>query len=106
MYFFYANFNGNVTLSPKNKSLRGFWGSAFGDGPSLRPDPVDLISNPLEYFENICTDRKPQSTRPNTTLCTRGKSRAKKSSRAQGSNVSSYSSVATVLVPAVYCCAQ
>jgi len=46
--------NGNAT--PKIKSLRGFWGVAFGDGRQLRPDPVHLISNPLEYFENRCTD--------------------------------------------------
>ena len=53
---FYANFNGNVTLPPKRNPC-----GAVGGSPSataLRPDPVDLISNPFECFENLCTEQQ------------------------------------------------
>ena len=48
--------NGNVTLPRKKFSAPC---ADFGGSPSataLWPDPVDLISNPLESFENRCTE--------------------------------------------------
>ena len=54
---FNANCNGNVTLSQKNIPCGDFEGSP--SATALRPDPADLISNPLEYFENVCTDTHP-----------------------------------------------
>ena len=45
---------GRLSYPTKNKSLQGFWGVAFSDGPSLQPDPVGVISIPLKRFENIC----------------------------------------------------
>ena len=42
--------NGTVTLLQKETPA-----GILGGRLRLRPDPVDLISNPLESFENICT---------------------------------------------------
>ena len=62
----YANrvCNGNLTLPQKTNPC-----GAFGGSPvvmAVRPDPVDLISNPLECFETICnaTDLAQDVNRP------------------------------------------
>ena len=51
----YANrvCSGNVTPPRKTNACGAFEGSP--SATALRPDPADLISNPLEHFENICT---------------------------------------------------
>ena len=53
----YANrvCNSNVTL-PQKRIPAGI----LGDRLRLRPDAVDLISNPLEYFENTCAENVAQ----------------------------------------------
>ena len=38
-----------------NRELR-MGGAIMISATALQPDPVDLISNPLEHFEDICTD--------------------------------------------------
>ena len=47
--------NDNVTLPPKTNPCGAFRGSP--SATALRPDPVDLISDPLGFLENICIGR-------------------------------------------------
>ena len=50
--------NGHVTLPQMTNPCGDFGGSPSVTRRPSRPDPLDLISSPLEYFENICTAEK------------------------------------------------